>query len=68
VREGETAEQVSRAFADKFGLSESVEFMLREQIIINMSKSNLLESLGRSSLEIGVYSREDVPSEEEDNH
>ena len=30
VREGETAEQVSRAFADKFGLSESLEFILRE--------------------------------------
>ncbi len=41
--------------------------MLREQIIMNMSKSNLLESLARS-LEVGNYSREDVPSEEDDNH
>jgi len=48
VREGETAEQVSKAFAEKFGLSESVEFMLREQIILSMSKSNLLESFTRS--------------------
>lgn len=68
VREGETAEQVSKAFAEKFGLSESVEFMLREQIILSMSKSNLLESLARSLEEVNNYSREDVPSEEDDNH
>jgi hypothetical protein len=41
--------------------------MLREQIIMNMSKSNLMESLARS-LEVGNYSREDVPSEDDDNH
>ena len=34
---------------------------------MNMSKSNLMESLARS-IEVGNYSREDVPSEEEDNH
>lgn len=67
VREGESAEQISRAFAEKYGLQESLEFMLREQIIMNMSKSNLMESLARS-LEVGNYSREDVPSEEDDNH
>lgn len=45
VYEGESPDQISRAFAQKFGLSESMEFALREQIILSMSKSNLLESL-----------------------
>jgi hypothetical protein len=45
VHEGESAEDVSRAFAAKYGLSESVEFALREQILQSiMSKSNLIES------------------------
>jgi hypothetical protein len=45
VHEGESAEDVSRAFAFKYGLSESVEFALREQILQSiMSKSNLIES------------------------
>lgn len=30
VHEGESADQISRAFAQKFGLSESIEFILRE--------------------------------------
>jgi hypothetical protein len=43
--------------------------MLREQIIMNISKTNLLESLQRnSSLEFGQLSKEDVGSEEDDNH
>jgi len=33
-----------------------------------MSKSNLLESLARSLEEVNDYSREDVPSEDDENH
>jgi hypothetical protein len=35
--------------------------------MINMSKSNLMESIVRS-LDVGNYSREDVQSDEDDNH
>ena len=32
IREGETPDMVSKAFAKKFGLPEETEFLLREQI------------------------------------
>ena len=37
VREGESAEMVSRAFALKFDLTEETEFLLREQIEYNLA-------------------------------
>jgi len=37
VREGESAEMVSRAFAMKFDLTEETEFLLREQIEYNLA-------------------------------
>jgi hypothetical protein len=37
VREGESAEMVSRAFAIKFDLTEETEFLLREQIEYNLA-------------------------------
>lgn len=38
VREGESAEMVSRAFAAKFQLTEDTEFLLREQIEYNLAQ------------------------------
>ena len=38
VREGETAEMVSKAFATKFQLTEETEFLLREQIEHNLAQ------------------------------
>lgn len=38
VYEGETAEHVSKAFAMRLGLNESVESLLKDQISMNMSK------------------------------
>ena len=40
VREGESAEMVSRAFAIKFDLTEDTEFLLREQIEYNLAQLN----------------------------
>ena len=68
VHEGESAEHVSRAFAAKYGLSESVEFALREQIVQSiMSKSNLMESTERSRSNTNI-SRENVPTSDEEDH
>ena len=38
VKEGESAEMVSRAFAVKFDLTEDTEFLLREQIEFNLAQ------------------------------
>jgi hypothetical protein len=69
VYEGESAEQISRAFAKKFKLSESIEFHLREQIQLSISKSDLMQSFNRSHQTLNTnISREDIQSSEEDDH
>jgi hypothetical protein len=39
VREGESADLVAKAFATKFGLSDSMQNILREQIFQSLNKS-----------------------------
>lgn len=54
VREGETAEMVSRAFAVKFDLSEDTEFLLREQIEHNLAQ---IQNQTRSDLSSATLSK-----------
>ena len=70
VYEGEKPEQISRAFAHKFGLSESLEFHLREQLTISLSKSNLGDesSQSREPKPEDSESNEDVPPSDDDDH
>ena len=59
VYEGETPDQISRAFARKFNLSESLEFALREQILLSMSKQNLFDSQQIPCEDVGSSGDED---------
>jgi hypothetical protein len=57
VREGESAEMVSRAFAIKFDLSEETEFLLREQIEYNLAQ---IPNQTRSDISTNTLSRSQI--------
>jgi hypothetical protein len=62
--EGQTAEQISRAFAKKFGLDESVEFMLREQIMFSLSRTNLLTNPSIEHIKLSSENEDDSAKED----
>ena len=54
VKEGESAEMVSRAFAAKFQLTEDTEFLLREQIEYNLAQ---LQNQTQSDLSVATVTK-----------
>ena len=68
VREGESAEMVSRAFAAKFDLTEDTEFLLREQIeynlaqLPNQTRSDISSVVSKSQITQKIASAASVPT------